>query len=108
MKIDKRLSSLILALAVAGVVSASPPKKQPVPMFDFPSVDANKDGKVSPEEVQYIDDLRASFPALDINHDDALSESEFSRWNRASKTMPADPSTAPGGSAGAQHMPRSK
>lgn len=104
MKIDKRVTSLIIALAIAGVVSASPPSKQPKqPSLDFPSVDANKDGKVSPEEVAYIDDLRASFPTLDINHDDALSASEFAKWNRAAK--PADPTTAPGGSAGAQHMP---
>jgi hypothetical protein len=107
MKINKSIVPVALALAIAGLVSAQTPAAD-TKSIDFPSVDANKDGKVSLEEVEYIDDLRASFNVLDANHDQALTPTEYSHWKRAARTLPVDPSTGPGGSAGSQHMPSAK
>lgn len=59
-------------------------------------------------EVQFVDDLRAAFPQLDANGDDALTPEEFGKWERAASSTeatPVDPSTGPSGSSGAQHMP---
>lgn len=107
MRITKRIVPIALALTIAGLVSIQAPAGGATPNIDFLDVDANKDGKVTPAEAEYIDDLRTSFGALDANHDQALTPTEFSHWSRAGKTLPVDPSTAPGGSAGSQHMPKS-
>ena len=107
MQITKRIVPIALALTIAALVSvqapAAPPKAVKAPI-DFLDVDANKDGKVSPEEVAYIDDLRASFDTLDANHDQALTATEYSHWSRAVKTRPADAAPMPSGIAGAQRM----
>jgi Ca2+-binding EF-hand superfamily protein len=74
----------------------------------FSAVDANKDGKVSLLEARADPELYAEFAALDINQDGFLTPAEFSAWPRAAKTKDVtarDPTTGPGGSAGAQHMP---
>jgi hypothetical protein len=110
MQITKRIVPIALALTIAALVSVETPAAGPKAAkatIDFFDVDANKDGKVSPEEVAYIDDLRASFEVLDANHDQALTPIEYSHWSRASKTAAVDPATLPGGSAGSQHMPKS-
>ncbi len=107
MQINKRIVPIALALTIAALVSvqapAAPPKAVKAPI-DFLDVDANKDGKVSPEEVAYIDDLRASFEALDANHDQALNAMEYSHWSRASKSKPVESAPLPSGIAGAQRM----
>ena len=110
MQITKRIVPIALALTIAALVSvqapAAPPKVAKAPI-DFLDVDANKDGKVSPEEVAYIDDLRASFEALDANHDQALTATEYSHWGRATKTKTAVAAPMPSGVAGAQRMSKS-
>jgi EF hand len=106
MRISKNIVPVTLALAIAGVVSVGARAADPT-FIDFASVDANKDGKVTVEEVEYIDDLRAAFDSLDVNHDKVLSPAEFAQWKRAAKPLPLDPSTGVGGSAGSQHMPNS-
>ncbi len=72
----------------------------------FATLDTNKDGKISKQEALAAPDLYDAFDALDLNHDGFLTPAEFQAWSRAlkSKTPVRDPSTAPGGSAGAQHM----
>ncbi|HEV2701816.1 MAG TPA: EF-hand domain-containing protein [Steroidobacteraceae bacterium] len=74
----------------------------------FAALDANKDGKISMQEALAAPDLSDAFDKLDLNHDGFLTPAEFQAWPRALKskdTAARDPSTAPGGSAGAQHMP---
>jgi hypothetical protein len=74
----------------------------------FATLDTNKDGKISRQEALAAPDLYDAFDQLDLNHDGFLSPAEFQAWPRALKSKDAavrDPSTAPGGSAGAQHMP---
>ena len=107
MRIAKSIVPIALALTIAGLVSIQAPAAGATPNIDFADVDANKDGKVTPAEAENIDDLRASFDVLDANHDKVLTPAEFSHWSRAGKTLPVDPSTGPGGSAGSQHMPKS-
>ena len=84
MRIAKRMVPIALALTIAGLVSIQAPAAGAISSIDFLDVDANKDGKVSPEEVAYIDDLRASFGVLDANHDQVLTPTEYSHWRRAS------------------------
>ncbi len=74
----------------------------------FATLDTNHDGKISRDEALAAPDLSDAFDKLDLNHDGFLSPAEFQAWPRAMKSKdatPLDPSTAPGGSAGAQHMP---
>lgn len=107
MRFSKSIVPITLALVISGLVSTEIPAAPPKSTIDFLDVDANKDGKVTPPEVEYIDDLRASFEALDANHDQALTPAEYARWARAAKARSVDPSTLPSGSAGSQHMPTS-
>ena len=111
MKPNLRIALLVLAFGAGGALAADAPPKKPVASrdnIDFVTLDANANGSLSAAEVQNIDDLRADFEKLDVNHDEKLSPSEFSRWSHAGNTkdaMPLDPSTGPSGSNGAQHMP---
>jgi hypothetical protein len=111
MKIATRLGPLVLALTVAATAGAqvtASPNPNP-PLFDFKPIDINNDGRVSLEEAKPNSDLVSAFEMLDLNHDDFLTPLEFSRWNRAGKAvLPKDPTTAPSGSNGAQHMPDTK
>jgi hypothetical protein len=110
MKSIVQIALVFLAFGAGGTWAADAPPKGPVASrdnIDFVTLDANTDGSLSAAEVQNIDDLRAEFGKLDVNHDEKLSPSEFSKWRRAGNTkdaMPLDPSTGPSGSNGAQHM----
>lgn len=118
---------IALAFALVGAAHAAPPKDQaearveaavaaakaaaPKTPIDFATVDSNADGVVTPNEVQFVDDLRAVFASLDVNQDAKLTPAEFAGWERAGNVkdaMPLDPSTGPSGSSGAQHMPEQK
>lgn len=107
MKSMFRVSVSVLALLAAGAVAAQPPGSVKRPL-EFGSVDANKDGKLSPEEVRYIDDLNAAFGQLDVNRDAFLTPMEYGKFPRAAgvrEAQPLSPATGPSGSGGAQHMP---
>ncbi|HWL62536.1 MAG TPA: hypothetical protein VNQ32_07055 [Steroidobacteraceae bacterium] len=75
--------------------------------IDFRTLDQDANGNLSREEVKGVTELTGQFDTLDADHDRALSRPEFQRWHRANTSAeePRDPTTAPGGSAGAQHMP---
>ena len=110
MKIATCLGLVLAVTFAANVDAQTPPAKNQNPtLFDFKPIDMNADGRVSLEEAKPNSDLVSAFEALDVNHDDYLTPLEFSRWSRAGKSLvPADPTTAPSGSNGAQHMPDTK
>lgn len=101
----------VIALAATGLAQAQAPapKTAPAdaPKIDFSTLDKDANGKLSKEEALPVIELDASFDRLDSDRDGALSPTEFSHWSRAGKAVPLphDPTTAPSGSAGAQHMP---
>jgi Ca2+-binding EF-hand superfamily protein len=107
MKVAIPFACLLLAYAPCGTLLAQSTHSELKPIA-FSTLDTNKDGKISPSEARADPDLYAAFDTLDLNHDGFLSPQEFQAWPRAMKTKDAsspDPATAPGGSAGAQHMP---
>lgn len=94
-------------LAHAQAPAEKPAPAQPGPSIDFSTLDKDANGKLSKEEALTVVELDASFDRLDTDRDGSVSPAEFSRWSRAGKAnpLPHDPTTAPSGSAGAQHMP---
>jgi EF hand len=91
MKVIK-IGSLLVSVAAAGLVfgQAPPAPSTPAPATDsiqFSAVDMNKDGKLSQAEVRSHGDLQSSFATLDADRDTYLSQSEFSKWNKAGKSM---------------------
>lgn len=120
-----RIAAVLVPVVAAGVihapgvvhaqVAATPPQPTPqqplpadTPRVDFAQVDGNVDGSISRQEALAADDLQASFELLDTDRNQTISPTEFARWSRAGKStpdVPKDPATAPGGSAGAQHVP---
>jgi hypothetical protein len=98
------LTCLILATGTCVTLAQNAkPELQPV---DFNKLDTNHDGKLSQSEAKGVPELLAEFAALDANHDGFLSVQEFEAWPRAKKARAQDPGTVPGGSNGAQHMPK--
>jgi Ca2+-binding EF-hand superfamily protein len=107
MKLVLSLACLLLACAAGETVSAQGVRSELKPIA-FSTLDTNHDGKISRSEARADPGLDADFDMLDVNHDGFLSPQEFQAWPRAMKTKDAatrDPTTAPSGSAGAQHMP---
>ena len=104
-------STLLVVLTSASLACAQAPTEKPGPVdatkVDFSTVDKDANGRLSKEESLPIAELEGAFDQLDTDHDGAVSPAEFSRWSRAGKAVPLphDPTTAPSGSAGAQHMP---
>jgi hypothetical protein len=104
---------LLVFLAASGIAQAQvasdkpPPAPAEAPGIDFATVDKDASGKLSKQEVAALAELEGVFATLDTDHDGSLTAVEFSHWARAGRTAPVarDPATAPGGSAGAQHMP---
>ena len=111
MKFQMYVQAVLLPVLVAGLAQAQVPTDKPVPTeaakLDFSTVDKDANGRLSKQETLAVAELEGAFDALDTDHDGSVSPAEFSHWNRAGRTapVPRDPSTAPGGSAGAQHMP---
>ena len=106
MKLVLSCACLLVACATGALhAQGGRPELKPVA---FSTLDTNKDGKVSLAEAHADPDLELAFDKLDLNHDGFLTPAEFQAWPRALKIKdPAarDPTTVPGGSAGAQHMP---
>ncbi len=103
----KGYACLLWACASWGTLFAQGVATEAKPIA-FGTLDTNHDGKISRSEARADPELSAQFDMLDLNHDGYLSPQEFQAWPRAMKTKSTaarDPATAPGGSAGAQHMP---
>jgi hypothetical protein len=99
------LGPYMLALTAAGSICAQAPAMPK----DFSTLSKNKDGRVSSVEAEARAELHDIFDGLDKNHDGFLTGAEFSAWSGAGNTndaVPVDPTTGPGGSSGAQHMPK--
>jgi len=110
MKFNAYTRALLLPVLVAGIAEAQVPADKPLAetaKLDFAAVDKDANGHLSKQEALAVAELEGAFDALDTDHDGSVSPAEFAHWNRAGRTtpLPRDPSTAPGGSAGAQHMP---
>lgn len=75
----------------------------------FAKLDADQDQRVSLVESRKSQTLPGAFARLDANHDGFLTPTEFAMWEEAGNLAtlaPVDPTTAPSGSSGAQHMPK--
>ncbi|MEO8308459.1 MAG: hypothetical protein ABI616_10535 [Pseudomonadota bacterium] len=89
MKNVTKVGSLLVSIAATGLVFAQAPAVTPAASVDstqFSSMDLNKDGKLSQAEIRSQADLQNAFISLDADHDTYLSESEFSKWNKAGKS----------------------
>jgi hypothetical protein len=106
MKMAVSLTCVLMTCAAGGTVLAQGVGSELKPIA-FSTLDTNKDGRISRSEAHADPELEMEFDMLDVNHDGFLSPAEFQAWPRALKTNASrhDPSTGPGGSAGAQHMP---
>src|SRR5580692_5295339 len=107
MKLAMSLIGLLLTCTAGETLLAQAVRSELKPIA-FSTLDTNHDGKISRSEARADPGLDADFDMLDVNHDGFLSPQEFQAWPRAMKTKDAatrDPTTAPSGSAGAQHMP---
>jgi hypothetical protein len=104
-------TTLLTVLAAGGLAHAQTPADKTgtvdAPKIDFSTLDKDANGKLSKEEALTVVELDAMFDRLDADRDGSMSPTEFSHWNRAGKAIPLphDSTTAPSGSAGAQHMP---
>ena len=105
MKIVNLLACMILACTMPFAAHAQAAKSELQPV-DFNRLDTNHDGKLSREEARAEPELSMEFDTLDANHDGFLSLQEFQAWPRAKKQKIPDAGTAPGGSSGAQHLPK--
>lgn len=74
--------------------------------IDFSTVDKDSSRTITIEEAAAVTELHDVFNELDEDRNLFLTPNEFAAWPRAGKVdSPKDPTTVPGGSAGAQHVP---
>lgn len=107
MKIHPCAACLLAIAATGPAIADEAATSSETVKIDFLTLDKDANGSLTGEEVKAVTELAAQFDTLDADHDRALSRTEFQRWHRANTTAeePRDPTTVPGGSAGAQHMP---
>jgi Ca2+-binding EF-hand superfamily protein len=103
MKMNAVIGSAALALLAAGAVNAQGVDAASKSNTSFASVDTNKDGNISKDEVRYMEDLNGAFSKLDTNSDGMLSQAEFGKHSASgasssssSSTPSTTPSTTPG------------
>jgi Ca2+-binding EF-hand superfamily protein len=75
------IGSAALAVLAAGAVNAQGAATSSKSTATFSSVDANKDGHISKDEVKYMEELNGSFTKLDANADGMLSQAEFGKYS---------------------------
>jgi Ca2+-binding EF-hand superfamily protein len=101
---NKAIETAVFSFAFAGLAAAQMTARDPVTnpgnqkvAPQFSSLDSDKDGRVTKDEVQTHADLNASFAALDRNRDSWLSEAELRSWRVPSKSDPAPTDDASSG-----------
>ena len=100
------VTTFVTALVAAGSLCAqTAPVSQPQATKAFIAMDTDKDGRLSDMEAKSNVALYAQFDALDKDKDGYLAVTEFAASTATGKPAPVDPTTLPGGSNGAQHMP---
>lgn len=103
------MNKIHLSAAAATIVAAVSFAQTPNPATNpgsskiappqFSSLDSNRDGRVSKDEVKAHAELTSSFANLDADHDTYLSETEFGKWKPATTpgaTTPGANRPAPG------------
>jgi EF hand len=119
MKMNVVIGSAALALLAAGAVNAQGVDAASKSNTSFASVDTNKDGHISKDEVRYMEDLNGAFSKLDTNSDGMLSQAEFGKHSASgassqssssssSSTPSTTPSTTPGASSSSSMPDSSK
>lgn len=101
MKINAVIGSAALALLAAGAVNAQGVDAASKSNTSFASVDTNKDGNISKDEVRYMEDLNGAFSKLDSNSDGMLSQAEFGKHSASGASSSSTPSTTPSTTPGA-------
>jgi hypothetical protein len=101
MKINAVIGSAALALLAAGAVNAQGVDAASKSNQSFASVDTNKDGNISKDEVRYMEDLNGAFSKLDTNSDGMLSQAEFGKHSASGVSSSSTPSTTPSTTPGA-------
>ena len=79
-----RIALSAALLAVAGAVTAQPPKSRPEPRATgtptFSSYDADRDGRITRQEASTNVALIGQFERLDLDENDGIDEGEFARF----------------------------
>jgi len=85
--------------------ATNPGSQKVAPPIQFSSLDTNKDGRVSKEEVRANVELNSTFATLDTNKDSYLSEAEFGKWQSPDAKPPSGNMNPPGAGASPQSVP---
>jgi hypothetical protein len=108
MKTTQPIASFLLAAVAAGSLGAqSATPEQSRATTAYIALDTDNDGRLSDKEAKTNPALYAQFDALDKDKDGYLTVAEYAASTAIGKPAPVDPTTLPGGSNGAQHMPKS-
>lgn len=97
MKLSTGIAALSFVFASAAFAQAQTQTQNPavnpgsskMSNGQFSTLDTNKDGRVSRDEVKSHAELTSSFTTLDSDHDTYLSESEFGKYKPAPSGMTA-------------------
>ena len=78
-----RSPGLALAAGIALVLSLASGARAASGSAAFQALDANRDGKLSRDELQAHPRLLRNFDAIDANHDGVISDDELQAWHAA-------------------------
>lgn len=101
--------TVLAADAKAPPAASAPDANESNAAAVFAKLDADQDQRISLVESRTSQTLPGAFARLDANHDGFLTPTEFAMWEDAgdlASLAPPDPTIAPSGSSGAQHMPK--
>lgn len=94
MKSNLAIGTAVLAALAMGVATAQDAQNSSKSNVTFSSVDTNKDGHISKDEVRYMEDLNGSFAKLDTNGDGMLSQAEFGKYTASGASSQSSSSSS--------------